>query len=86
MTFVPIRFLGFHGGEPPTGDGRVDAGQPPNRADGQTAALSGSRPLGEDKQTGRGPRAPSGSRGRQADGGVVACSAPRTAAAGDSRV
>jgi hypothetical protein len=43
MTFVPIWFLGFHGGEPPTGDEQVGAGQP-NRAraegaveeDGQT--------------------------------------------------
>jgi hypothetical protein len=31
MTFVPIQFLGFHGGEPPTSDGQVGAGQP-NRA------------------------------------------------------
>jgi hypothetical protein len=86
MTFVPIRFLGFHGGEPPTGDGRVDAGQPPNRADGGAVGVSASRGRVEDGQTGRGPRAPSGSWGRRADGGAAACSAPRIAAAGCSRV
>jgi hypothetical protein len=43
MTFVPIRFLGFHGGEPPTGDGQVGAG-------GRTAE-QGEGAVGEDEQT-----------------------------------
>jgi hypothetical protein len=41
MTFVPIRFLGFHGSEPPTSYGQVGAGQP-NRArapSGKTAKI-----------------------------------------------
>jgi hypothetical protein len=65
MTFVPIRFLGFHGGEPPTGDGRVDAGQPPNRADRQTAALSGSRGRRADRARAKGTVGVLGKTGRR---------------------
>jgi hypothetical protein len=43
MTFMPILFLGFHGGEPLTGDGQVGAG-------GRTTE-QGEGAVGEDEQT-----------------------------------
>jgi hypothetical protein len=65
MTFVPIRFLGFHGGEPLTGDGRVDAGQPPNRADGGAVGVSASRGRRADRARAEGTVGVLGKTGRR---------------------